>query len=326
MAAIKLQKALLLPAERGQYVVGEVPVPRPGPKEVLVKVISAALNPVDWKIVFPPYSAFIPGYPFITGTDGAGEVVEAGEDVTNLQVGDKILFQGWFANPYATLQQFCVVKAEFAARIPNNITFDQAASVPLGLATVILALFNQHPNSPHTLRFKPVWEEGAAAESAGKAALIAGGASSVGQYAIQVAKFAGYSPIIATASPHNSDLLTSLGATYIVDRSLSDVQILASLRDLTGGKPVAFAFDAISSSETMALAYQALAPGGALAIVLPDVIPAGVKKEGDNKRIADPNPVEVLPSGLASAAEGLGRLKNNKVSGKKLIVKPQETA
>ncbi|CDO74507.1 hypothetical protein BN946_scf184979.g62 [Trametes cinnabarina] len=351
MATIKTQKALLLPAAGGQYAVGEAPIPRPGPKEVLVKIIAAALNPVDWKVAFPPYSDLIAEYPFIAGTDGAGEVVEAGEEVTNLKVGDRILFQGWFENRYATLQQFCVVKAELAAKIPENISFEQAASVPLGLATIILALYNQPPDQPYTLGFKPIWEEGATAEWAGKPALIIGGASSVGQYAIQVAKFAGFSPIITTASPHNTAHLTSLGATHVIDRSLPGDQILARLPELTGRKPIEFIYDAISLPETMALAYQALAPGGALGIVLPDVIPAELKKEGDNKRVSfvlgnvhrpenqecgkemykrltewlekgiiKPNPIEVLPNGLASAPEGLARLKSNKGDSYRVLV------
>lgn len=196
--------------------------------------------------------------------------------------------------------------------------------------------------------------------------------------AIQIAKLAGFSPIIATASPHNIELLTSLGATHIIDRSLEADAILAKLPELTGGKPLEFVYDAISLPETMPLAYQALAPGGGLVIVLGDVIPATLKDEGDQKQIAyvfgnvhtpenracgvelykrltewlekgiikvrsslrrrvtcanqpwnsgmQPNTVEVLPGGLAGAPEGLDRLENNKVSGKKLIVRPQETA
>ncbi|KAI0661825.1 GroES-like protein [Cubamyces menziesii] len=370
MSIVKTQKALLLPAEGGEYRVGESPIPRPGPKEVLVKVISAALNPIDWKIAIPPFSALIAEYPFITGTDGAGVVVEVGEEVTGLKEGDKILFQGWFTNPYATFQQFCIVPAEITALIPDNVSFDQAASVPLALATVVLALYNQHPDYPKTLpnylthwgrmfstlRLKPVWEESGTSEFAGKPVFIIGGASSVGQYAIQIAKLAGFSPIIATASPHNTSLLTSLGATHVIDRSLSDEAILTKLPELTGGKPIELVYDAISLPETMPLAYQALAPGGGLVIVLADVIPAELKKEGDEKRIAyvfgnvhspenracgvemykrltewlekgiiKPNAVEVLPNGLAGAPEGLERLKNNKVSGTKLITRPQET-
>ncbi|KAI0324003.1 GroES-like protein [Cubamyces sp. BRFM 1775] len=356
MSAVKTQKALLLPAEGGEYRVGEAPVPRPGLKEVLVKVMSAALNPIDWKIAIPPFSTLIAEYPFITGTDGAGVVVEIGEEVTELKEGDKIFFQGWFTNPYATFQQFCVVPAEITALIPDNISFDQAASIPLGLATVVLALYNQHPDYPKTLRLKPVWEEGGTSEFAGKPIFIIGGASSVGQYAIQIAKLAGFNPIIATASVHNTSLLTSLGATHVIDRFLSAEAILAKLPELTGGKPIELVYDAISLPETMPLAYQALAPGGGLVIVLSDVIPAELKKEGDGKRIAyvfgnvhspenracgielykrltewlekgiiKPNSAEVLSNGLAGAPEGLERLKNNKVSGTKLIARPQET-
>ncbi|KAI0371509.1 GroES-like protein [Pilatotrama ljubarskyi] len=356
MAAIQTQKALLLHAEGEKYRVGEAPIPRPGPKEVLVKVISAALNPIDWKITIPPFTALIPEYPFISGTDGAGVVVEVGQEVTSLKEGDKIVFQGWFANPYATFQQFCIVPAEITAVIPENISFDQAASVPLGLATVVLALYNQLPNHPRTLGLKPFWEQGGTTEFAGKPIFITGGASSVGQYAIQVAKEAGFSPIITTASLHNTELLTSLGATHVVDRSLSPDEILAKLPKLTGGKPLKFVYDVISLPETMPLAYRALAPRGALVITLPDVIPAELKKEGDGKRIAyvfgnvhspenrgcgvemykrltewlekgiiKPNVVEVLPNGLAGAQEGLDRLQNNQVSGKKLIIRPQDT-
>lgn len=104
--------------------------------------------------------------------------------------------------------------------------------------------------------------------------------------AIQIAKLAGFSPIITTASPHNIELLTSLGATHIIDRSLEADAILAKLPELTGGKPLEFVYDAISLPETMPLAYQALAPGGGLVIVLGDVIPATLKDEGDQKQIA----------------------------------------
>ena len=84
------QKALYLPARAGQWVVGEAPIPRPGPKDVLVQVMSAALNPIDWKLVDSQFSATIQSYPFISGTDGAGIVEEVGAEVTTLAKGDKM--------------------------------------------------------------------------------------------------------------------------------------------------------------------------------------------------------------------------------------------
>ncbi|TFK82430.1 GroES-like protein [Polyporus arcularius HHB13444] len=350
------QKALYLTARAGQWVVGEAPIPRPGPKDVLVKIISAALNPIDWKLVDSPFSSIIQSYPFISGTDGAGTVEEVGADVTTLAKGDRIVFQGYFANELATFQQYCLVPAAITAKIPYNISFDQAASIPLGLATVVLALYNQDPNTDKSLRFTPPWAEGGTTQFAGKPAFIIGGSSSVGQYAIQIAKLANFSPIITTASAHNASLLTSLGATHVLDRVLPASTILAELPRLTEGKPIEFVYDAISLTDTQSLAYQAVAPGGAVVLVLPEVIPAELKKEGDGKKVSGvfgnvhhpdnrkcgeelyarltewlekgiikPNKVEVLPGGLAGIPDGLARLEAFKISGTKLIARPQET-
>ena len=104
--------------------------------------------------------------------------------------------------------------------------------------------------------------------------------------AIQIAKLAGFSPIIATASLRNTPLLQSLGATHVVDRNLSPAEILASLATLTEGKPLEFVYDAISLPDTQPLAYEALSPGGRLVITLHDCIPAALKKEDDGKTIA----------------------------------------
>ena len=82
------QKALLLLQKQGQWVVGETSVPRPGPKDVLVKIHAAALNPVDWKI--QTFGVFIEEFPWIPGVDAAGVVEEVGTEVTNCRKGDKM--------------------------------------------------------------------------------------------------------------------------------------------------------------------------------------------------------------------------------------------
>ncbi|KAI0351751.1 GroES-like protein [Trametes cingulata] len=352
MPAPTTQKALVLPEKQGPWTIVDLPVPTPGPKDVLVKVLATALNPVDWKI--QAIGFFVTEYPFVGGTDAAGIVEEVGSEVKNVAKGDKILFQGWFENSKATFQQYAIVPAEITAKIPDNVSIDEAASVPLGLATVVTGLYNHDPKGK-TVNFTAPWEEGGTGKFAGKAAFILGGASSVGQYAIQLAKLSGFSPIITTASPHNEQLLRSLGADHVIDRSLSPAAIKLELPKLTQGKPIELVYDAVSIADTQALAYDVLAPGGHLLIVLAENIPQ--KKEGDNKtvvhvfgnvhtpenravgvqlyshltewlekRILVPNPIEVLPNGLAGIPEGLERLKNNKVSGKKLIARPHETA
>ena len=90
MVSLTTQKALLLPARAGKWYVGEATIPRPGPQDVLVKVLAAALNPIDWKLVDSPFTAIIPEFPFISGTDGAGIVEEVGSEVTTLEKGDKM--------------------------------------------------------------------------------------------------------------------------------------------------------------------------------------------------------------------------------------------
>ena len=157
-------------------------------------------------------------------------------------------------------------------------------------------MYNTEPKAAgKSLLLPPVWEPAGAAMFAGKPAFIIGGASSVGQYgaarppipqpsishsahpAIQIAKLAGFSPIITTASLHNTALLHALGATHVLDRHRAPADLLAALPALTRGAPLEFAYDAISLPDTQPLAYAALAPGGRLVIVLHDRIPAALK-------------------------------------------------
>ncbi|EIW54874.1 GroES-like protein [Trametes versicolor FP-101664 SS1] len=354
------QKTLLLREESTPYEVAETAVPRPGPKDVLVQIFACALNPVDHAIAHPPLSRmFIKAWPFVPGNDGAGVVVELGAEVTNVKKGDKVLFQGNWIAPEATCQQYAVVPGELTAIIPDNITFEQAATIPLALATNVMSLYNQSPAAENaSLRLKPVWEAEGATAYAGTPAFIVAGATSVGQISIQLARMAGHSPIIATASLHNAPLLKSLGATHVIDRSLSKEATLAELSTLLGGKSLDYVFVALLDAEALRLGRDALAPGGALATVspAPQRIPEDVANLGQGKRISyvfgsprpshnreigvalykqltgwlekgllKPNPVEVLPNGLAGINEGLARLKAGKVSGTKLVAHPQET-
>ena len=82
------QKALLLEAKFGKFIVGTRPVPKPGPGEVLVKVKAAALNPVDWKA--HKNGRFLETFPAVLGTDIAGDVEELGEGVIDFQKGDRM--------------------------------------------------------------------------------------------------------------------------------------------------------------------------------------------------------------------------------------------
>ncbi|TFK79448.1 GroES-like protein [Polyporus arcularius HHB13444] len=355
------QKALGLPAEGERYkLFNDWPTPTPGPNDVLVKVISAALNPGDWKI--EDYGVAVIGgtYPYIGGLDGAGVVEEVGSQVKNLIKGDRVLFSFGINKPErATFQQYSVQPAENVGKIPDNITFDQAASVPLCLATVATGIWSHGPGA-RSVGFPAPWEEGGLTKYQGQAALIVGGSSSIGQYAIQLAKLQGFSPIITTSSLKHADYLKSLGATHVLDRSLSPKAIATELQKLTGGQPITYAYDAIADETTQHIAYDAVALGGALVLSnYPGqwILAEKVKRDGGAKKLAYPfadlqipenkqlgvelyerleewlrsgivvpNRIELLPGGLNGIPGRLERLKANQVSGVKLVVRPQETA
>ena len=82
------QKALILDAKLGNFNVDSVPVPKPDSGEILIKVKTAALNPVDWKVQKHGY--MVEKFPAILGTDIAGDVEEIGEGVTEFQKGDRV--------------------------------------------------------------------------------------------------------------------------------------------------------------------------------------------------------------------------------------------
>ena len=82
------QKALVLPTPTAELEVRSIPIPTPASGEVLIKVMAAALNPVDWKI--KEYGFFVSEYPWVGGTDGAGIVEQVGSEVTNVAKGDKM--------------------------------------------------------------------------------------------------------------------------------------------------------------------------------------------------------------------------------------------
>ncbi|KAI0077047.1 medium-chain dehydrogenase/reductase like protein [Panus rudis PR-1116 ss-1] len=342
-------KALFLLDKLGNLAIQPTDVYTPGAGELLVRVEATALNPVDWKI--QQYGLYVEKYPVILGSDAAGVVAKVGEGVTSFAVGDKVLFQGYFVeNKLGTFQQYTIIPAEITAKLPSNLTFDSAASVPLGLATAFIALYGSSSWEGGGAQLPAPWRPEGGGKFARKPIVIFGGSSSVGSYVIQAAKLSGFSPIITTVSPHNDDLVKSLGATHTIDRRLSPSEIVAKVKEITS-KPVEYVYDAVSITDTQKAAVEILATGGTLLLLLAKAvdIPKNIKairvygtvhapqnrefgvelynnitrllESGDIK----PNVVEVIPKGLAGIPEGLDKLRNDKVSGAKLVVRPPET-
>ena len=170
--------------------------------------------------------------------------------------------------------------------------------------------------------------------------------------AIQLAKLSGFSPIITTASLKNAEVLKSYGATHVLDRSLPQDALVAEVLKIAGG-PVSLVYDAISLPDTQAAGYALLVPNGKLLVVLPP----GIKDTTEGRTVIavhgvvqmphniefskvlraqlpawlesgeiKPLRVEVISGGLGGITAGLDKLKNNEVSGAKLVVRTQETA
>ncbi|KAI9463862.1 chaperonin 10-like protein [Boletus coccyginus] len=310
---------------------GQNEIPEPGPGEVLVRLEANALNPLD--VVIQGSGFFeIEEYPAVLGEEGAGVVKKVGEGVTNLARGDKV---------FASFQEYCL--------IPPNLSFDQAASISVAFSPFAVATYAQEPLG---IALTPPFEEDGLGKYAARPIVIFGGASSVGQQAIQLAKLSGFSPIITTASLHNQELLLSLGATHVIDRKLSNAVLVERVRQLTT-TPLTYIFDTVSVKSTQQAAYTLLAPGGTLVVDHPPQV--GGDDDGSGKKVffvigsfhsppnralgakfaitlttwlekgeIKPNHIEVLPGGLNGVVPGLKRLAAG-VSATKLIIRPPET-
>ncbi|KDN43822.1 hypothetical protein RSAG8_05815, partial [Rhizoctonia solani AG-8 WAC10335] len=335
-------KASILPQKYGKLEVGSRATPVPQGNQALVKVTAAAINPVDWKIQDYGWT-FVEKYPAVLGTDGAGVIEAVGPDVTDFKPGDKVFFQGFYGRvDETTFQEKSIVETDIISKIPDNITEDQASTIPVAALAALVGLFQKTGID--------VPANGPTAQ--GRGVLILGGSSSVGQFGIQLARIAGFSPIVTTASASHVDLLKSLGATHVFDRNADAKAIQSAF--LT---PVSLVLDSISADSTQSLGYDvlttpSLVPGAHLAVGLPLADSIKEKNVDDKVTINHffgsshtyrdlsipfwqnvgqwikdgkfvPNRVEVVKGGLAALPEALD-LSRKGVSGVKIVIHPQE--
>ncbi|KAI1351214.1 zinc-binding dehydrogenase [Xylaria sp. FL0043] len=243
--------------------VQEIPKPTPGEGEILVRVHYAAQNPTDWKGVPHRPAGRIVGCDFAgTVEDPNGSHWSKGQRVAGFVYGtmDEPL-RGAFA-------EYLVTESSLVWAVPDSVSLQDASTVSLAFATAVQAMFQRlglpEPSKPATSAF-PV--------------LINGGTSSVGLYAVQLAKLAGLY-VIATGSKQNHDLLTSLGADAVVD--YKDASWPEKVRELSHDK-LQHAFDCIAEKETTTAVARALSPtkGGHVVCVLPrknSELPEGLTK------------------------------------------------
>ncbi|MDB6088358.1 MAG: Alcohol dehydrogenase zinc-binding domain protein [Gammaproteobacteria bacterium] len=173
--------------------------------EVLVKVHAAAVNPLDWHYMRgTPYIMRLSvglGTPKDTrvGVDFAGTVEAVGRNVTRFKPGDEV-----FGGKNGALAEYVTVREDRAlARKPPNLTFEQAASVPVAAVTALQALRDKG-------RIQP-----------GQKVLINGASGGVGTFAVQIAKSFG-ADVTGVCSTRNVELVRSIGADHVIDYTRED--------------------------------------------------------------------------------------------------------
>jgi NADPH:quinone reductase-like Zn-dependent oxidoreductase len=207
----------------------DVDTPVPAAGEVLVRVRATSVQPYDWHHMRgePLVARLMPGTmglrrPKISvfGADLAGEVEAVGKDVTEFRPGDEVyalLNEGGFAE-YACIPQ------DRLARKPKNLSFEQAAAVPLAAITALIGLREQGRVQP------------------GQRVLVNGASGGVGMFAVQLAKAFG-AHVTGVCSTRNVDLVRSLGADEVVDYTEVDFtrqsRTYDLLLDIAGGHSVA---------------------------------------------------------------------------------------
>ncbi len=189
-------KAVRLLEYGGQLVFDDIPKPAIAPDEILVKIKSTAVNHVDLVKASGTARQVLPiDLPWIPGHEFSGEVEQIGSDVTAYAPGDAVFGATSGMGSYA---EFLAVKAAVTARKPSNLSFEEAASVPVAAQTAWHGIFTHgHLEKGQTI-------------------LIHGGAGAVGAYAVQLAAHIG-ATVIATASGGDEEYLNSLGASQVID-------------------------------------------------------------------------------------------------------------
>ncbi|KKY16485.1 putative zinc-binding oxidoreductase [Diplodia seriata] len=241
MKAIKIQG-------EGKASVVDAPIPQLRPGTALVKTEALALNPTDWKHI-----AFVGGTEGCTaGCDYAGVVQDVGPGVTSIKKGDRIA--GWTHGGNqnnkedGSFAEYLVAKEGIELKIPEGVSFEEAATLGVGISTVGQGLYQSLqlplPSKPASERF-PV--------------LVYGGSTATGALAIQFAKLSGLE-VIATCSPRNFDKVKSLGADAVFDYNSGTVG--ADIRKHTDNK-LYHAFDCIAEGNSAEICAAALSSDSA---------------------------------------------------------------
>lgn len=236
----------------GPEVLHETTAPRPAPlpTEVLVRVVSAGVNPVDWKTREGGGMAGVLGEPpFVLGWDVSGVVEEIGFGVHTLEVGDEVYGMPWFPRQAGAYAEYVTAPARQFTRKPVSLDHDHSAGVPLAALTAWQSLVDL------------------AGVTRGQRVLVHAASGGVGHFAVQFAAHAG-AHVIGTASAAKQDWVRELGADEVIDYRA------ARFEEETGEIDVVLDLVGDGTDRTSTRSLDVLKPGGLLIAV-----PSGVAPE-----------------------------------------------
>ncbi|KAJ6102149.1 protein TOXD [Penicillium sp. IBT 16267x] len=348
MGLPSVQKAIVIIGPGEAKLISDRPIPALREHYILVKVVCVALNPTDWKHI-----DFLSAPGAIPGCDYSGVVEEVGKGVTRFAKGDHICGVVHGANALqledGAFAEYIVAKESLQIHIPKNLSFQQAATLGVGITTVGLSLYHRLKlNLPTESIADPV------------PILIYGGSTATGSLVIQFAKLSGYL-VLTTCSPHNFDFVKSLGADMVCD--YRDPRAAEEIRRLTGDK-LKMVLDTISIESSAKFCAEAISSeGGIYTCLLPVTAPRsdvitdvilGLSSFGEPFVIgpqsfaASPedeafsawwwllaekflvegkikvHPLSVRDGGLEGVLEGLDFMRKDQVSGQKLVYNVSE--
>jgi NADPH:quinone reductase-like Zn-dependent oxidoreductase len=203
--------------------VEDVDIPTPGEGQVLVRVAAAGVNMAEWHLMTgrPSLVKLALGFPKprdpSLGADLAGVVDAVGAGVTRFAVGDEV-----FGTGDGTFAEYAVAKADWLEAKPANVSFEEAAAVPMAGYTALQAL-------------------AAAGDITGKQVAVAGAGGGVGSMLVQLARARG-AHVTAICSARKAEFVLRLGATEVIDYATTDVTAgerrFTAVFDFAGGRPL----------------------------------------------------------------------------------------
>jgi len=225
----------------------EVPIPEPGPGEVLVRVACAGVNPADWKDREGRVAVFFTmNFPYVLGFDAAGIVAKVGPGVTQVSEGERVITcSNHGQGKWGTYAEYVIASEDRIGPLPKKLSFAQGAAIPVPALSAWQALFDK-------VDLK-----------AGQKVLIHGAAGGVGNFAVQFAKWAG-AGVAGTCRRENMDYVKGLGADRVIDYRGEDIGRAVRAWSPQG---VDLVFDVVGL-RTLPNALDLLRPGGILVSIL----------------------------------------------------------